>query len=199
MLAARRGHHHARAHGNAANLAGGDLAAPFQAAFADESEHLGASAHHRAHAGLAGRDDAAVWGQQPGVVQAQQLRVQLRLGRRHARLGRGFLGDVLVDLLGTQRPAALHGAGSVGIGRSFSGRGLGLGHGGPHYGHIGLHALGGKAGQQLPALDLIAHAGVQLGHAQATGFGANAGLLPGRDAAVGGQLDGKRAALGLGQ
>jgi hypothetical protein len=125
--------------------------------------------------------------------------VELRLGRRHAGLGGLFLRQVLVDLLGADGAAALHGACAVGIGCGFCGNGLRLGYGGARKRHIRLDTFGGKACQQLAARDAVAHLGVQFCHAQAIGFSADAGFLPGGNAAIGCQLDGEHAAPGLGQ
>ena len=166
---------------------------------ADELEHLAASAHDGPHAGGAAGDDAGVRRQCLGLFEAQQLRIELRLGRCHTRLSGLFLGQVLVDLLGTEGAAALHGTGTLGIGCCLCRIGLRFGQGGTRQGHVGLHALGGKAGQHLTLLHAVTYVGMQLGHAQAAGFGAHTGFLPGGHAAIGREFDGQVAAFGLGQ
>ena len=123
--------------------------------------------------------------------------IQLRLGGRNTGLAGLLLCEVLVDLLGANGATTLHGAGAVGVGCRLGCVGLGLCYRSAGQSYIGLHALSGKAGQDLAALDLVAHIGVQLGHAQAVGFCAQAGFLPSGHAAIGCQLDGQHAVFGL--
>ena len=133
------------------------------------------------------------------MCQAQQLGVELCLGGRHTRLGGEFLRQVLVDLLRAECTRALHRAGSRRIVRSVCRIGAGLSQCRTCQRHIGLHRLWCKCGEQLAAFHLVTHLCHELLHPQAIDFSTDAGLLPGGDAAVGGQRDGQAVCAGLGQ
>src|SRR3989344_3636956 len=66
-------------------------------------------------------------------------------------------------------------------------------------GHIGLCGFGRESCQHLAGLDHVAYVHTHVGQAQAVAFGANAGLLPGGNVAIGRQAQRHRGALGLGR
>jgi len=124
----------------------------------------------------AGGDDAAVWREQLGLLQAQQLGVRAGPGPTPRAPWRWLLREVLVDLLGADGAGALHRTGTVAIGQRFGCVGLGFVQAGACQRYIGLHAFRGKGSQHLAALHAVAHTRMQLGHAQAAGLDAHTGL-----------------------
>ena len=93
----------------------------------------------------------------------------------------------------------MHGASANGVGGGVSCGCRGFHQRGACQCHIGLHAFGGKGGQQLALLYLVANAGVQLLHAQAVHFGTDDGFLPRHHVAVGAEFERQHAGLGLRQ
>ena len=63
--------------------------------------------------------------------------------------------------------------------------------------HIGLNTLGREGGQHLAGPHGVTHIHAYLKQAQPRGFTANDGFLPGGDIAIGTELDGQLALLGL--
>ena len=91
------------------------------------------------------------------------------------------------------RAGLLQRAGARGVAGGFGGVGLGFGQAGARLRHVGAHGLGGEGGQHLAALHPVAHVDPHFGQAQAAGFGADAGFLPGGEVAVGRQRDRQHA------
>ena len=134
----------------------------------------------------------------------------MRLCRLHTSLcrlhtgARGLGGgEVLGDLLGTQRTAGLDRLCPIGIGLRLGRRGLGLGQPGTGLGQrristgqIGPHGVGGKDREDLSALDRRADISPHFGNPQTIDLGTDRGLLPGKDAAVGRQRVGNVALVG---
>ncbi len=177
-----------------------DLGAPLEPALADQAEQLLAGADSTAPTVALRAEMTPSSGASTAVWPTLQL---ARLQRRALGVeagARGALGgDVLVDRRFAERAGRAAGrfARSALAAASPSGR-LGLGDGGARLRQVGLHRVGSEGRQHLAALDDVADVDAHLGQAQAVRLGADAGLLPGRDVAVGARRDRHRRALRLG-
>jgi hypothetical protein len=175
----------------------GDFGTPFQPALADHAKQLLPGRQHGADGGAARRDHAVVGRQHLRLPQPQLLLPRGGTLCLQSRRGRALGGEVLVDLLRRQCAAGLQVACALGVGAGVGEHGLGLGHRSGDLRQVGAHRVGAEGRQHLAALHAVADVDTHLGQTQAVGFGADAGLLPRRDAAVGRHRDGPGAALRL--
>ena len=131
------------------------------------------------------------------MFQALLLHRQHGFGGLHFGFGGLLGGEVLVDLLAAQRPGGLQRARALGVAAGVLCIGLCLQQTGAGLRHVGLHALGCKSCQHLARAHHVADIGAHRQQTQAVGLTAHNGLLPGRNVAIGAELVGQIALLGL--
>ena len=176
---------HRRTHLNAPKISRRDFGTPLHAALANQAKQLHTCAHHTAHGGLTRRNHAGIGCAHLGLRQTNLLQLHQGAGRLHA-CGRGrFSGQGLAQLRGAEKTLLLQIARALCLGFGFCGVGRGLGQT-----RFGLCQFGGQSvrlqqGQHIAALHTVAHIDAHLGDLQTIGLGADHGLLPSRQRAIG--------------
>ena len=196
-IAPHRGHRRHLARLQPRQLGRGNFGTPFEPAASYEPEQLLPRRQHRTHRGAACGNDTIVRCQHAGLRKAQSLRLDKRLGSRQAGLRHAFGRQVLTDLLRRQGATGLQVACALPVGDGFAQGGFGLGERGTAVRQFSGHRGGLEDGQHLPAPHAVAHVHPDLAQHQAVGLGSNAGLLPGRNVAVGRDADGQLRRQGL--
>ena len=98
-------------------------------------------------------------------------------------------GHILIDLLHRHRAGFLQGSSARSVGLRLRERGFCLGNTGVLLGEIALNTFGCKGREHLTAFDIVTDVHTNVVQAQAVGFSAHNGFLPGRDIAVGCELE----------
>ena len=195
--AARRGDFHGLPRRDALQFARRYFGAPFKAILADQAKQFHAWRGHRAYRGIALRNYAVVRRGDAGVRHAHFFSFEPCALRVQACGGSFFRCEPLRGLLRRNHAFGFEIACAISVAVGFCQRGFGLGDIRFHLRQIRRQAFAGKAREQLPALDHIAHLGIDFNQAQAVGLGANCGFLPRGDIAIRAQGAGPVSRFGL--